>query len=163
MQTIKDDKGLMHIVRTPINMSNMHPQSPAQVGGQPALTQSTPLLSPPTPQHAAPMLPGLGIRAGTPQTSLALPRGQGPRLQRNNLRPATPTLHQQPQQQDEQQASFQEHYLKQLENKITTQQKGVGRGKVNRPSAQKRKMLSQQLGSPQQQQQQQKQQVTCLA
>ncbi|ROT77935.1 hypothetical protein C7M84_003353 [Penaeus vannamei] len=52
----------------------------------------------------------------------------------------------------------QEHYLKQLENKITTQQKGVGRGKVIRPSAEKRKMLSQQLGNPQQQQQQQQQQ-----
>ncbi|XP_042230537.1 putative mediator of RNA polymerase II transcription subunit 26 [Homarus americanus] len=157
---LEDEKGCMHIVRTPISVSNVRTKSPVQVGGQTALTQSTPLLpTHPSSHHASAVLGGPGLRAATPQpaTSVAVAstRTQGPRLQRNSplQRYPTPVLQQQ-QQQDEQQASYQDQFLKQIENRIQTQQKTSGRAKVNNPNTtQQRRMLSQQLGNQQQKQQ----------
>ncbi|KAK8741248.1 hypothetical protein OTU49_002576, partial [Cherax quadricarinatus] len=132
--TLEDDKGYVHIVRTPINLSNVRAQSPAQVGGQAQLTQSTPLLPPHSSTHVSSVLNSQGLRVASHQASASLvpSRSQGTRLQRNSplQRLGTPVLQQQQQSQDEHQASYQDQYLKQLENRLHTQQKGSGRGKV---------------------------------
>ena len=187
-QRIEDDKGVTHILRTPLSVGNIRARSPAQVGGQAgsSLTQSTALL-PPNTSH---VLAGPAIRSATPQATktVATPRPQQPRLQRSNpvqrqaslgiqqpLPQPQPQQQQQPQQppqkqqqqqqqqqqhqQDEQQQpSYQDQYLKQLQNKIDTQQKSANRSKVNKPPTAQQRML---ISHQLSNQQHRKQQVTC--
>lgn len=138
----------MCIVPTPVTLGSVRARPPVSVVNQQrSINQSTPLLPPHSTSHLRPVS---GVRAATPQPNKlpGSPRPQGPRLQRNDL--ATRTLQQQLPQQDEQQSSYQDHFLKRLEK-----QKGTSRSKINKSStAQQRVMLSQQLGIQQQQKQQ---------